>query len=80
MKWIHPLIASLLSLGTLPAHAGPSPESGSKEIADEALFVPHSPESGLTMAMPGWMAGLDGTIGVRGLDTAVDVGFDKIST
>jgi hypothetical protein len=79
MKWIHPLIASLLSLGALSAQAGPSPESGSKEIAAEALVVPHSPESGLTFVMPGWMAGLDGTIGVKGLDTAVDVGFDEIT-
>ena len=31
-----------------------------------------------TIAAPGWMAGLDGTIGVRGLNADIDVGFDKI--
>src|SRR2546430_9508299 len=31
-----------------------------------------------TIAAPGWMAGLDGTIGVRGVNADIDVGFDKI--
>jgi hypothetical protein len=31
-----------------------------------------------TIAAPGWMAGLDGTIGVRGLNADIDVGFDQI--
>ena len=31
-----------------------------------------------TIAAPGWMAGLEGTIGVRGLNADIDVGFDQI--
>jgi hypothetical protein len=31
-----------------------------------------------TIAAPGWMAGLDGTIGVRGVNADIDVGFYKI--
>src|SRR6195256_5119961 len=31
-----------------------------------------------TIAAPGWMAGLGGTIGVRGVNADIDVGFDKI--
>ena len=28
-----------------------------------------------TIAAPGWMAGMDGTIGVRGVNANIDVGF-----
>ena len=31
-----------------------------------------------TIAAPGWMAGMDGTIGVRGVNANIDVGFDQI--
>jgi hypothetical protein len=31
-----------------------------------------------TIAAPGWMAGMDGTIGVRGVKADIDVGFDEI--
>jgi hypothetical protein len=31
-----------------------------------------------TIAAPGWMAGMDGTIGVRGVNADIDVGFDEI--
>lgn len=31
-----------------------------------------------TIAAPGWMAGMDGTIGVRGVTADIDVGFDEI--
>src|SRR5438094_4728978 len=31
-----------------------------------------------TIAAPGWMAGLDGTIGVRGINADIDIGFDEI--
>ena len=32
----------------------------------------------LTIAAPGWLAGLDGTIGVRGVNANIDIGFDQI--
>src|SRR4029450_8925828 len=31
-----------------------------------------------TIAVPGWMAGLDGTIGVRGVNADIDVGFEEV--
>ena len=31
-----------------------------------------------TIAAPGWMAGFDGTIGIRGINADIDVGFDQI--
>src|SRR4030095_8480461 len=31
-----------------------------------------------TIAVPGWIAGMDGTIGVRGVNADIDVGFDQI--
>jgi hypothetical protein len=31
-----------------------------------------------TIAVPGWLAGLDGTIGVRGVNADIDIGFDQI--
>ena len=31
-----------------------------------------------TIAVPGWMAGMDGTIGVRGVNANIDIGFDEI--
>jgi len=30
-----------------------------------------------TIAALGWMAGLDGTIGVRGVNADIDIGFDQ---
>ena len=31
-----------------------------------------------TIAAPGWLAGMDGTIGVRGVNADIDIGFDQI--
>jgi hypothetical protein len=31
-----------------------------------------------TIAAPGWMAGMDGTIGVRGVNADINIGFDQI--
>jgi hypothetical protein len=31
-----------------------------------------------TIAAPGWLAGLDGTIGVRGINADINIGFDQI--
>jgi hypothetical protein len=31
-----------------------------------------------TIAAPGWMAGMDGTIGIRGVNADINVGFDQI--
>lgn len=82
MKLIHPLIASLLSVGALSAWAGPSatpaPASESKDVV-EAAVVPPSPAPVLTFVSPGWLAGIDGTFGVNGIESHVDVEFDEIS-
>jgi hypothetical protein len=31
-----------------------------------------------TLAVPGWMPGVDGTVGINGIDSDVDVGFDDL--
>jgi len=40
--------------------------------------ITHSEPWQFTIAAPGWMAGLDGTIGVRGVNADIDIGFDEI--
>ena len=56
--------------------AGPEPYTTSKEAAPPSIT--QSEPWQFTIAAPGWMAGLDGTIGVRGVNADIDVGFDQI--
>jgi hypothetical protein len=56
--------------------AGPEPYTGSKEAAPPSIT--ESEPWQFTIAAPGWIAGLDGTIGVRGVNADIDVGFDQI--
>jgi len=56
--------------------AGPEPYTTSKEAAPPSIT--ESEPWHFTIAAPGWIAGLDGTIGVRGVNADIDVGFDKI--
>ena len=55
--------------------AGPEPYTP-KEAAPPSIT--ESEPWHFTIAAPGWIAGLDGTIGVRGVNADIDVGFDKI--
>jgi hypothetical protein len=66
-------VALLLSASLV--FAGPEPYS-SKETAPPSIT--ESEPWHFTIAAPGWMAGLDGTIGVRGVNADIDVGFDEI--
>src|SRR5436309_4478284 len=55
--------------------------AGSTELAPKEAAPPSITESEpwqFTIAAPGWMAGLGGTIGVRGVNADIDVGFDQI--
>ncbi len=55
--------------------------AGSLELAPKETAPPTITESEpwhFTIAAPGWLAGLDGTIGVRGVNADIDVGFDQI--
>src|SRR5216117_835606 len=55
--------------------------AGSVELAPKETAPPSITESEpwqFTIAAPGWLAGLDGTIGVRGVNADIDVGFDQI--
>src|SRR6266508_3774975 len=56
--------------------AGPEPYTTSKEATPPSIT--ESEPWHFTIAAPGWMAGLDGTIGVRGVNADIDVGFDQI--
>jgi hypothetical protein len=55
--------------------AGPEPYT-SKEAAPPTIT--QSEPWQFTLAVPGWMAGMDGTIGVRGINADIDVGLDEI--
>ena len=55
--------------------------AGSLELAPKETAPPSITESEpwqFTIAAPGWIAGLDGTIGVRGVNADINVGFDQI--
>src|SRR5204863_3382091 len=56
-------------------------QAGTMELQPKESVPPTITQSEpwqFTIAVPGWMAGLDGTIGVRGVNADIDVGFDKI--
>jgi hypothetical protein len=55
--------------------------AGSLELAPKETAPPSITESEpwqFTIAAPGWLAGMDGTIGVRGVNANIDIGFDQI--
>src|SRR3954468_13404206 len=55
--------------------------AGSLELQPKEMAPPTITESEpwqFTIAAPGWMAGMDGTIGVRGVNADIDIGFDQI--
>ena len=55
--------------------------AGSLELAPKESAPPTITQSEpwqFTIAAPGWMAGMDGTIGVRGVNADIDIGFDQI--
>src|ERR1700730_9030136 len=68
------LATIVLSAPTL--FAGPEPYTGSKEAAPPSIT--ESEPWQFTIAAPGWIAGLDGTIGVRGVNADINIGFDQI--
>src|SRR5436189_4004364 len=56
-------------------------QAGTMELQPKESVPPTITQSEpwhFTIAAPGWMAGLDGTIGVRGVNADIDVGFDQI--
>ncbi len=55
--------------------------AGSMELAPKETAPPSITESEpwqFTIAVPGWMIGLDGTIGVRGVNANIDIDLDQI--
>jgi hypothetical protein len=52
-------------------------QGGEVDVAEAAQFT-KSPDRELATVMPGWLAGMEGTIGVNGIEAGVDVGFDDI--
>src|SRR6266480_2806243 len=69
-----------LFTGALLAVVGPL-VAGSVELAPKETAPPSITQSEpwhFTIAAPGWIAGLDGTIGVRGVNADINIGFDQI--
>src|SRR5882724_1254575 len=55
--------------------------AGTLELQPKQTAPPTITESQpwqFTIAAPGWMAGLEGTIGIRGVNADIDIGFDQI--
>jgi hypothetical protein len=55
--------------------------AGTLELQPKETAPPTITESQpwqFTIAAPGWMAGMDGTIGVRGVNADINIGFDQI--
>jgi hypothetical protein len=55
--------------------------AGTLELAPKETAPPTITQSEpwqFTIAAPGWMAGMDGTIGVRGVNADINIGFDQI--
>ena len=55
--------------------------AGSLELQPKETAPPTITQSEpwqFTIAAPGWMAGMDGTIGVRGVNADINIGFDQI--
>jgi hypothetical protein len=69
-------VFAAIVLWTPMLFAGPEPYTTSKEAAPPSIT--QSEPWHFTIAAPGWMAGLDGTIGVRGVNADIDIGFDQI--
>jgi hypothetical protein len=70
----------LLLTGSLFAIVGRI-SAGSLELQPKEMAPPTITQSEpwqFTIAAPGWMAGMDGTIGVRGVNADIDIGFDQI--
>jgi hypothetical protein len=69
-----------LFTGALLAAVG-SVGAGSLELAPKETAPPTITQSEpwqFTIAAPGWMAGMNGAIGVRGVNADIDIGFDQI--
>jgi hypothetical protein len=71
--------ASLFATLVLSAQylvAGPEPYTTSKEVAPPTIT--QSEPWHFTIAAPGWLAGMDGTIGVRRVNADIDITFPEI--
>jgi len=69
------LRASLFALIASTGMAGDY-DFGDKDPIKNPIVAPPGLE--LTMVSPGWIAGAEGIVGVQGIDSAIDVGFDDI--
>lgn len=79
MRFPHlpPLTASFLLTGLLPLSAG-EPGSAAAPAQAQAAFTPASSGWEVTLSMPGWLSGLEGTTGIGGTAVDVDVAFEDL--
>jgi hypothetical protein len=70
------LLASLSLVGSSMTLAGTNPSSDPNAVAAAEFDDPTGWE--FTFVSPGWIAGAEGTIGVNGIDSAIDVTFADI--
>src|SRR4051794_22125864 len=70
---LNKLLTAAVAVSSLLTHAYAGEKSVEKEL------VPPADDSWrFLLAVPGWMAGVDGTVGIHGANSHVDLGFNTI--
>src|SRR3954471_2166911 len=69
-------VCGVILLGTTLAHAGPTEIEAKDLVAAPKITEPN--DWHFNLASPGWLANLSGTVGLRGVNSDVDLDFDQL--
>jgi hypothetical protein len=75
-RFVNQFLIATIVLSAPVLLAGPEPYTGSKEAAPPTIT--QSEPWQFTIAAPGWLASMNGTIGVRGINADIDVPVDEV--
>jgi len=76
-RFVNQFLIATLPLSGPVLLAGPEMYEASKEMAPPPTITESAPWH-FNFGMPGWLASVSGEVGLQGVNTDVDVGFDKI--
>src|SRR5437870_1387554 len=76
-RFLNKFLLSAILLSAPVLLAGPETYDTSKELAPPPTITESAPWH-FNRGMPGWLASVSGEVGLQGVNTDVDVGFDKI--
>jgi len=76
-RFVNQFLIATLPLSGPVLLAGPEMYEASKEMAPPPTITESAPWH-FNFGMPGWLASFSGEVGLQGVNTDVDVGFDKI--